>query len=256
MDSYSMRQLPYQGLAPIYDYVMRHVDYEEWAAFIRDVFARYAPETKHLIDLACGTGNVSSELSFLGFSITGADLSESMVRIAQEKAALRGDDSTFVQRDLRALSGLGPFEGAVCMYDSFNYLLEPEDIDETLSQVIGVLQPGGLFVFDVCTERNSLTYFGDMHDRESGPGFTYERHSYYDTDVRLQHNDFEIRFEGDETLYEESHVQRIYQLTDIEQRIKASPFELVDLLAEFTFEPGSEKANRVHYILRAPGATT
>ena len=256
MDSYSMRQLPYQGLAPIYDYVMRHVDYEEWAAFIRDVFARYAPETKHLIDLACGTGNVSSELSLLGFSITGADLSESMVRIAQEKAALRGDDSTFVQRDLRALSGLGPFEGAVCMYDSFNYLLEPEDIDETLSQVIGVLQPGGLFVFDVCTERNSLTYFGDMHDRESGPGFTYERHSYYDTDVRLQHNDFEIRFEGDETLYEESHVQRIYQLTDIEQRIKASPFELVDLLAEFTFEPGSEKANRVHYILRAPGATT
>ena len=256
MDSYSMRQLPYQGLAPIYDYVMRHVDYDEWAAFIRDVFARYAPETKHLIDLACGTGNVSSELSLLGFSITGADLSESMVRIAQEKAALRGDDSTFVQRDLRGLSGLGPFEGAVCMYDSFNYLLEPEDIDETLSQVIGILQPGGLFVFDVCTERNSLTYFGDMHDRESGPGFTYERHSYYDTDVRLQHNDFEIRFEGDETLYEESHVQRIYQLTDIEQRIKASPFELVDLLAEFTFEPGSEKANRVHYILRAPGATT
>ena len=256
MDSYSMRQLPYQGLAPIYDYVMRHVEYDEWAAFIRDVFTRYAPETKHLIDLACGTGNVSSELSLLGFSITGADLSESMVRIAQEKAALRGDDSTFVQRDLRALSGLGPFEGAVCMYDSFNYLLEPEDIDETLSQVIGILQPGGLFVFDVCTERNSLTSFSDMHDRESGPGFTYERHSYYDTDVRLQHNDFEIHFEGDETLYEESHVQRIYQLTDIEQRIKTSPFELVDLLAEFTFEPGSEKANRVHYILRAPGATT
>ncbi len=256
MDSYSMRQLPYQGLAPIYDYVMRHVDYDEWAAFIRDVFARYAPETKHLIDLACGTGNVSSELSLLGFSITGADLSESMVRIAQEKAALRGDDSTFVQRDLRALSGLGLFEGAVCMYDSFNYLLELEDIDETLSQVVGILQPGGLFVFDVCTERNSLTYFGDMHDRESGPGFTYERHSYYDTDVRLQHNDFEIRFEGDETLYEESHVQRIYRLTDIEQRIKASPFELVDLLAEFTFNPGSEKADRVHYILRAPSATT
>ena len=44
MDSYSMRQLPYQGLAPIYDYVMRHVDYDEWAGFIRDVFARHDPE--------------------------------------------------------------------------------------------------------------------------------------------------------------------------------------------------------------------
>ena len=94
MNSDSMHQLPYQGLAPIYDYVMRHVDYDEWAAFIRDVFARHDPEAKHLIDLACGTGNVSSELSLLGFSITGADLSESMVRIAQEKAALRGDDAS------------------------------------------------------------------------------------------------------------------------------------------------------------------
>ena len=112
MDKYSMLQLPYQGLAPIYDYVMRHVDYDEWADFIRDVFARYAPEAKHLIDLACGTGNVSSELSLLGFSITGADLSESMVRIAQEKAALRGDDSTFMQRDLRALSLGGALENA------------------------------------------------------------------------------------------------------------------------------------------------
>ena len=255
MNSDSMRQLPYQGLAPIYDYVMRHVDYDEWAAFIRDVFARHDPEAKHLIDLACGTGNVSSELSLLGFSITGADLSEAMVRIAQEKAALRGDDSEFVQRDLRALSGLGPFQGAVCTYDSFNYLLELEDIDEALGQIIRILKPGGLFVFDVCTERNSLTYFSDMRDRESGPGFTYERHSYYETNVRLQHNDFEIRFEGDETLYKESHVQRIYRLADIEQRIKASPFELVELLAEFTFNPGSEDADRVHYVLRAPGAT-
>ena len=142
------------------------------------------------------------------------------------------------------------------MYDSFNYLLELEDIDEALGQIISILKPGGLFVFDVCTERNSLTYFSDMRDRESGPGFTCERHSYYETDVRLQHNDFEIRFEGDETLYKESHVQRIYRLADIEQRVKASPFELVELLAEFTFNPGSENADRVHYVLRAPGAAT
>lgn len=256
MDSDSMRQLPYQGLAPIYDYVMRHVDYDEWAAFIRDVFARHAPESKHLIDLACGTGNVSSELTHLGFSITGADLSESMVHIAQEKAALRGEDSEFVQRDLRELSGLGPFEGAVCMYDSFNYLLELEDVDEALNQVVSILQPSGLFIFDICTEQNSLNYFSGMRDRERGPGFTYERHSYYETDKRLQHNDFEIRFEGNETLYKESHVQRIYRLADIEQRIAESPFELVELLAEFTFSPGSEEADRVHYVLRAPGAVT
>ena len=253
MDSDAVRQFPYQGLAPIYDYVMRHVDYDEWAAFINDVFQRHAPRTQRLIDLACGTGNVSAELSLLGFTVTGADASESMVRVAREKAALHGGGE-FVQRDLRDLSGLGSFEGAVCMYDSFNYLLEQDDIDEALRQVCSILEPGGLFVFDVCTERNSLHYFRDMRDRESGPGFSYERHSYYETDARLQHNDFSIRFDGDETTYAEAHVQRIYPLADIEQRIAASRFELVDVLAEFTFNPGSEDSDRVHYVLRAPGA--
>lgn len=251
-----VEQAPYQGLAPIYDYVMRHVDYDEWAAFLQSVFQRHAPQTQRVIDLACGTGNVSTELAYLGFEVTGADLSASMVRVAGEKAALNGSHSEFVQRDLRDLSGLGPFEAAVCMYDSFNYLLELEDIDEALAQVCSILEPGGLFVFDVCTERNSLRYFSEVRDRESGPGFSYERHSYYKANERLQHNHFAIRFEGDEELYEETHVQRIYRLSDIAARIDASAFELLDVLSEFTFNPGSEESDRIHYVLRAPGATT
>lgn len=254
MEKDTVQQAPYQGLAPIYDYVMRHVDYDEWAAFIQSVFQRHAPQTRRVIDLACGTGNVSTELAYLGFEMTGADISESMVRVAGEKAAANGSQSDFVQRDLRDLSGLGPFEAAVCMYDSFNYLLEPEDIDEALTQVSAILEPGGLFVFDVCTERNSLRYFSGMRDRESGPGFTYERHSYYKAPERLQHNHFEIRFEGDDELYEETHVQRIYRLSEIEERIHASAFELLDVLSEFTFNPGTEESDRIHYVLRAPGA--
>ena len=252
----SIKQAPYQGLAPIYYYVMRHVDYDEWAAFLQSVFQRHAPQTQRVIDLACGTGNVSNELAYLGFEMTGADLSASMVRVASEKSALNGSHSEFVQRDLRDLAGLGPLEAAVCMYDSFNYLLELEDIDEALTQVCSILEPGGLFVFDVCTERNSLRYFSEVRDRERGPGFSYERHSYYKAAERLQHNHFAIRFEGDDELYEETHVQRIYRLSDIEARIDASAFELLEVLSEFTFNPGSEESDRIHYVLRAPGATT
>jgi SAM-dependent methyltransferase len=233
---------------------MRHVDYDEWAAFIQSVLLRYAPQTKTVLDLACGTGNFSSELSELGFSVTGADASAAMVRVAQEKAALSGSSSEFFERDLRDLDGLVSFEAAVCMYDSFNYLLEEEDLDEALVQVYQILQPNGIFIFDVCTERNSLRYFSDMHDSENGPGFSYERHSYYREQERLQHNHFQIRFAGDEHIYEERHVQRIYRLSELEARIHASPFQLLDVLAEFTFNSGSEEVDRIHYVLRAPGA--
>ncbi len=248
------KQESYQGLAPIYDYVMRHVDYDEWAAFIQAVLLRYAPQSKTIIDLACGTGNVSSELSELGFCVTGADASAAMVRVAQEKAALNGSSSEFFERDLRDLDGLGLFDAAVCMYDSFNYLLEEEDLDEALVQICHILQPNGIFIFDVCTERNSLRHFSDLRDLESGPGFSYERHSYYSKQERLQHNHFQIRFEGHEQIYEETHVQRIYRLSELAARIHASPFALLDVLAEFTFNRGSEEVDRIHYVLRAPGA--
>ena len=176
----STAQSPYQGLAPIYDYVMAHVGYDEWAAYIHALFARFAPAATRVVDLACGTGNVSFALHRLGYEVTGVDRAEAMLEVAREKAA---DTSVeFVRQDLRQLGALGPFDAATCLYDSINYLLAPADIDAALRGTQAIVQPGGLFVFDICTERNSLRYFRNMRHSECGPGFSYERHSIYDPD--------------------------------------------------------------------------
>jgi SAM-dependent methyltransferase len=205
----NVRQQPYQGLAPIYDYVMRHVDYGEWADYLHSLLERWAPDAA---------------------SDPGVE---------------------FVERDLRDLVGLGPFDAAVCIYDSFNYLLEPEELDEALAGVLATLRPGGLFVFDICTERNSLRYFRDMRDSEQGPGFTYERHSVYEPKTRLQSNHFRICFDAGDALAE-SHVQRIYAVAEITARIKASDFDLLDALDGFTFNRGTEDSDRIHFVLQAP----
>ena len=167
----SAAQSPYQGLAPIYDYVMAHVGYGEWAAYIHALFARFAPAATRVVDLACGTGNVSFALHRLGYEVTGVDRSEAMLEVAREKATDTGVE--FVQQDLRQLGALGPFDAATCLYDSINYLLAPADIDAALRGTQAIVQPGGLFVFDICTERNSLRYFRNMRDSGRGPGFSY-----------------------------------------------------------------------------------
>ena len=246
----SAAQSPYQGLAPIYDYVMAHVDYDEWAAYIHALFARFAPDTTRVVDLACGTGNVSLALHRLGYEITGVDRSEAMLRVACEKAC--GTDVEFVQQDLRQLEGLGLFDAVTCLYDSINYLLKPADIDAALGGVQASVQPGGLFVFDICTERNSLRYFRNMRDSERGPGFSYERHSIYDPDRRLQSNHFRIRCDGSDVAFEETHVQRIYPVAAIAARVEASAWELLALFDGFTFDKGTEESDRVHFVLRAP----
>ena len=245
-------QPPYQGLAPIYDHVMAHVNYGAWAAYIHALLARFAPAATRVVDLACGTGNISFALHRLGYEVTGVDRSEAMLRVAREKAA--GIGVEFVRQDLRQLAGLGPFDAATCLYDSINYLLAPADLDAALRGTQAIVQPGGLFVFDICTERNSLRYFRNMRDSERRPGFSYERHSTYDSAKRLQRNHFRIRCDGSDIALEETHVQRIYPVADIAARVEASAWELLALFDGFTFDKGTEDSDRVHFVLRAPRA--
>ena len=62
MDNDKVRQDPYQGLAPIYDYVMRHVDYGEWVDYVHSLLERWDPDATQVCDLACGTGKTLTAL--------------------------------------------------------------------------------------------------------------------------------------------------------------------------------------------------
>lgn len=243
-------QEPYEALARIYDYVMRHVTYDEWVAFVDSLLRRFDCRPRLLADLACGTGNATLEFDALGYAVEGVDGSAAMVRAATAKALNLGRDIRYHCSDLRDLGGLGPYDAAVCLYDSFNYLLEKDHVDQALTAVYGLLPAGGLFVFDVCTRQNSLRYFGDVRDEEQGPDFSYKRHSQYDADTHLQYNRFAIEFDGEHL--SETHVQRIYALDELHQRIAASSFELLGAFDGFTFDDGSERSDRVHYVLRRP----
>ncbi|MFH1571554.1 MAG: class I SAM-dependent methyltransferase [Gemmatimonadota bacterium] len=245
---------PYDGLAAIYDYVMRHVDYVEWAGYVRSLLELHGRGVRRLAELACGTGNAALELHRLGYEVAGSDGSPAMVRMARSKAAALTRDITFDVRDLRDLGDLGPVDAAVCLYDSFNYLLDQSDVDAALAEVGRVLIDGGLFIFDVCTEQNSLRYFRDVRDAETGPGFVYSRHSYYDREHRLQFNAFEIRFDEGELQVRETHSQHIYRCEELMARIDASSLELLAAYDGFTLRPGSEQSDRVHFVLRRPAA--
>lgn len=244
---------PYDGLAGIYDFVMRHVEYGQWAEYIDALLERYECTPASIIDIACGTGSLSLALHALNRPVVqGVDRSEPMLRLARERALRNGCDIQFAARDMRDLHGLGPYEAAMCIYDSINYMLQPVDLEAVLQAVHDILTPGGWFVFDVCTETNSLRYFNDVRDRESGPGFRYYRHSRYIQSERFQINDFVIRFDDGAIEVQEHHVQRIYRLADIQRAVERTGFKLLGTFDEFTFSPGTEASERVHFALQRP----
>lgn len=242
-------QGPYGALARIYDVVMRHVDYRKWALYVEGIFRRCGFVEPEICDLACGTGSLALELWRLGYTMSGMDRSEDMLSVAREKARSRGASIPFYRMDLTALKGAHACDVALCLYDSLNYLTSPSEMERAFEDIWKLLRAKGLFVFDVCTEANSLRYFQDHTEKERKRDFSYVRYSSYDPKTRRQINDFGITFDGDPMRYIERHEQRIYTLQEIQILIEGSRFEFLGMYDGFTSRPGDEDSDRVHFVL-------
>ncbi len=227
---------------------MRHVDYVQWADYIEAVFARHQATPSRVVDLACGTGSMALELRKRAYLASGADNCREMLDVAQEKTRRSGHSVEFFHRNLLDLTGLPRFEAALCLYDSMNYLMTIEDVARALEEVHTILPPQGIFIFDVCTETNSLRYFRKLTDRDRGDGFTYVRESFYRNGI--QFNRFKIRFTRTDEAVEEVHRQRIYALPEMQAALEQSPFSIEGAYDGFSFCAPDEGSDRVHFVLR------
>ncbi len=228
---------------------MRHVDYIHWADHVEALILRHNLVPSSLIDVACGTGSLAIELTKRGYRVDGADVSDEMLDVARQKVLEGGYEIDLYHKSFLELDGMPRRDCVVSLYDSVNYLMSLEDMGLMFENVYGVVQRGGLYIFDVCTETNSIRHFRDMRECERGDGFNYIRHSYFKEGV--QYNDFKIRFDSPKREIYELHRQRIYRLSQIEKAIDASSFNLEAAYDGFSFRDPSGESDRVHFVLRA-----
>ncbi len=243
---------PYSQIALIYDHLMRHVNYREWSLYLQRLFTRAGITVNQVLDMSSGTGSLALNLSELGFRVCGFDASAAMVGIAKKKLGREGRHKIPLWvASMRRFSLLRPCHAAVCTYDSLNYCLDLDACVSVFNAVAEVLSPGGVFVFDVSTVRNSRQNFYDYYDRERTAGFKYIRQSYYLPSESKQVNEFFITHLAEPGLtYHERHVQRIYPLREILSAIPPDLFEVVGMFDGFTTRPATERAERAHFLLK------
>lgn len=228
---------------------MRHVDYVHWADHVEALILRHNLVPSTLIDVACGTASLAVELTKRGYRVNGSDACDEMLDVGRAKVLEGGYEIGLYHKSFLELDGLDRHDCAVSLYDSVNYLMSIEDVVRMFENVHGIVHRGGLFIFDVCTETNSMRHFRDMRERERGDGFSYVRHSYFEEGV--QYNDFKIKFDDPKREIHELHQQRIYPLSEIDHAIEQSPFALEAAYDGFSFREPSEESDRVHFVLRA-----
>jgi len=241
---------PYSKLAYIYDEVMSHVDYERWARYIERLIKKYQPQCQSLLDISCGTGKFLLSLSSKETELVGFDISFEMVKIAREKNKARNDNIYFFQGDMASFSMKKKFNVVVCLYDSINYLKDFNLWQKLFSRVTDVLHEKGIFIFDICTKKNSLKYFNNYSERSGGENYEYVRESEFDQKKGTHKNKFLINISNESCYYIETHVQRIFAIKEVLKFIQSTKFRMLAYYDGFTFIEGSENSLRVHFVLQ------
>ena len=107
-----------------------------------------------VLDIACGTGTLLSELRRLSpdLQVSGLDLSEDMLKVCAAKLGFKYPSPDLVPGDMSSFSMGRKFDLVTCTFDSLNHLLEPSKSRSALGAVATHLSPGGWYVVDVNTD--------------------------------------------------------------------------------------------------------
>ena len=141
----------YEALAASYDRLTNDVDYEATVDFYYEILKQEGLKPRTAVDLACGTGSVTAILARKGLQTIGVDMSEEMLTVASQKAGDIHPAPWFICQSLQEMKLPRAVDMAVCALDSLDYITDPEDCREAIRRVYKVLNPGGIFIFDVNT---------------------------------------------------------------------------------------------------------
>ena len=246
----------YTSFARVYDTFMDNIPYEEWAVYLTGLLNEYGVNDGLILDLGCGTGNMTELLAKEGYDMIGVDNAEEMLEIAMEKREKSGHDILYLLQDMREFELYGTVRAVVSVCDSVYYIDEEEDLTEVFRLVNNYLDPGGVFIFDFNTLYKYREILGDRTIAENREDCSFIWDNYYYEEERINEYELSIFIREKENLfrrYEETHFQRGYTLDEMIRMIKDSGLEFVTAYDAFTREAPKEDSERIYVIAREKG---
>jgi SAM-dependent methyltransferase len=137
----------------LYDPIARI--YDPWSVSVTEDIEFYVETAREsggpVVELAVGTGRIAVQIAVAGMNVIGVDLSAGMLEVAADLARERGVEARV---DLRRGDLLDPpvterVPLVICPFRSLLHLPDQAAKLRALRSALGLLEPGGRFVFDV-----------------------------------------------------------------------------------------------------------
>ena len=241
----------YHNLAVSYDRLTNDVDYEATVAFYNEILRKEGLRPRTAVDLACGTGSVTEILAKQGLEVTGVDLSEEMLTVAMDKVMDMEKPPRFVCQPLQQLCLPRGVDLAVCALDSLDYITDPDDCAEAIRRVYKVLNPGGIFIFDVNTPEKLQAMDGQVFLDEDDDVYCVWRGEFdRETNICSYGMDlFQRRGDIWERSFEE-HREYAYSQEQLTGYLKAAGFTHIAVYADLKLTAPRAGEQRIYFKAR------
>ena len=247
----------FNNYAEIYDALYDDRYYTQEADLIDNISKTHFSSKVNILDLGCGTGKHSIELSKRGHSVTGVDISPDMLAIAQLNLEKESKvKCNFLLGDIRLIKIGKKFDIVILMFHVINLLLKTQEVESLINEVYSSLNKDGILIFDC--------WNGDLIDDKSfsrrmkkfeHKGQEYSRITNY-THLSLDRKvKVEFQFINDSnpvddlSRYNENHEVRYFLRSEIAIFME-SKFEIVTNISSSTFESSTEADQSVIYICK------
>lgn len=223
----------YGDFAAAYDLLTFNVPYDEIADYYAEIL-RNMTVGRRVLDMGCGTGNLTVRLAERGFDVIGQDASPEMLSIVSGKSS----EVMWICQNMEETDIGGNVDVVISTLDSVNHLDRRDAVLRCFRRAADCLESGGAFVFDVNTVCKHREILG-------GNTFIYDVDGVYCVwqntfDPRDNGVDIELDlfFENEDGTYsrgEESFREIAFSSDEYCQMLEEAGFAVVNILEYLTY---------------------
>ena len=229
-----------------FDKIYSDKNYTNECDFIKSILNKNNIQGNELLDLGCGTGNHALVLAENGFQVTGVDISQTAIDLANKKAEEKKFKIKFIQGDMIDLDLHHQFDICISMFSSLCYITDINQFKIALTNIYQHLKPDGVLIFDFwngntvinekpSTKIKNITFKDEKIIRTATPTLNIKKQI---CTIR-----YDCIISKNSTLideFEETHTMRYHFADDLKEYLKTAGFKEVDVFPMIPNEKISE----------------